>query len=59
MKKIFMKTADVRRNFSEIVSQVFYEKKEIILTSHGVPKAKLVPLTKEQSELLKKEIKKK
>lgn len=38
---------EARRNFAELLNEVRYQGRQVILTRHGKPVAKLVPITQE------------
>ncbi|TQN31966.1 prevent-host-death family protein [Haloactinospora alba] len=43
-----MKVEDARKNFADILNEVRYQGKQIIITRHGKPVAKIAPLTEEE-----------
>lgn len=40
----YMSAEEARRNFADLLNEVRYQGKQIIITRHGKPVAKLVPL---------------
>jgi prevent-host-death family protein len=44
-----MPVEHARRHFADLLDQVRYERKEIVITRHGKPIAKLVPVTEEDA----------
>lgn len=44
-----MTAEDARRNFADLLNQVGFQGEQILITRHGKPIAKLVPVTGEET----------
>lgn len=44
-----MSAEDARRNFADLLNEVRYQGKEVVITRHGKPVAKLVPVPDDSS----------
>lgn len=45
-----MSTDDARRNFAELLNEVRYQGKHVMITRRGKPVAKIVPIAEEDLE---------